>query len=417
LVPISVRRSLVGRGFCMGLGLVGAIGTALVYWLGGHLVLRGAFTVGTIVAFSTYLTRLYRPLTALINARVEFATSLVSFERVFEVLDLPVDIDDRPDAIVLEQCRGQVEFENVSFSYDTGPGTEVGLEEVERFGRRGSGSLTVTKSGERARSYRRISQKGAPEQRQVLQELVFGMQPGQLTALVGPSGAGKTTITYLVPRLYDPTAGRILLDGHDLRDIQLASLPQHIGMVTQETYLFHDTIRANLLYAKPDATQQELEEACRTANIYEFIAGLPEGYDTVVGERGYRLSGGEKQRVAIARVVLKDPRVLILDEATSHLDSESEHLIQRALERVMVGRTTLVIAHRLSTILSADQILVIDGGRLVQRGSHEVLLAQGGLYRDLYERQFSVAEPEWESTVDQVPVPEPDLARATHISP
>jgi ATP-binding cassette subfamily B protein len=243
------------------------------------------------------------------------------------------------------------------------------------------------------------------------------MQPGQLTALVGPSGAGKTTITYLVPRLYDPTKGRILLDGHDLRDIQLASLPQHIGMVTQETYLFHDTIRANLLYAKPDATQEELEAACRTANIHAFIAGLPEGYETVVGERGYRLSGGEKQRVAIARVVLKDPRVLILDEATSHLDSESEHLIQRALERVMVGRTSLVIAHRLSTILSADQILVIDEGRLVQRGTHEALLAEGGLYRDLYERQFSVARPEEESIAEQVYVSAPDLARATYRSP
>jgi ATP-binding cassette subfamily B protein len=419
---ISVRRSLVGRWFFLGLGLVGAMGTALVYWLGGHLVLRGAFTVGTIVAFSTYLTRLYRPLTALINARVEFATSLVSFERVFEVLDMPVDIDDRQPtdrchrsaAIVLERCRGQVQFEDVSFSYDAGPEAEIALEDVERFGRHGRGPA-VTKSGERAASYRRAPANGGPEgrlgQRNVLQELAFEMLPGQLTALVGPSGAGKTTITYLVPRLYDPTAGRILLDGHDLRDIQLASLPQHIGMVTQETYLFHDTIRANLLYAKPDATQDELEEACRTANIHDFIAGLPDGYETVVGERGYRLSGGEKQRVAIARVVLKDPRVLILDEATSHLDSESEHLIQRALERVMVGRTSLVIAHRLSTILSADQILVIDEGCLVQRGTHEELLAQGGLYRDLYERQFSAAAQERETSADQVSVLEADLAR------
>jgi ATP-binding cassette subfamily B protein len=388
---ISVRRSLVGRWFFMGLGLAGAVGTALVYWLGGHLVLRGAFTIGTIVAFSTYLTRLYRPLTALTNARVEFATSLVSFERVFEVLDLPVEVDDRPDAIVLEQCRGHVQFENVSFSYDASPETAVALEDVERFSRKGGGPV-VTKSGERATSYRSTSRQGDQEQRQVLQGISFEIQPGQLTALVGRSGAGKTTITYLVPRLYDPTAGRVLLDGHDLRNVQLASLSQNIGMVTQETYLFHDTIRANLLYAKPEATQEELETACRTANIHEFITGLPDGYDTIVGERGYRLSGGEKQRVAIARVVLKDPRVLILDEATSHLDSESEELIQRALERVMVGRTSLVIAHRLSTILAADQILVIDRGRLMQRGTHEALLAQGGLYRDLYERQFSVAE-------------------------
>jgi ATP-binding cassette subfamily B protein len=226
----------------------------------------------------------------------------------------------------------------------------------------------------------------------VLQAIDFEMQPGKLTALVGPSGAGKTTITYLVPRLYDPDEGAVLLDGHDLRDLALASLPAHIGMVTQETYLFHDTIRANLLYARPGATQEELEAACRTASIHDFIASLPEAYNTIVGERGYRLSGGEKQRIAIARVVLKDPRVLILDEATSHLDSENESLIQRALERVMAGRTSLVIAHRLSTILAADQILVIDQGRLVQRGTHQELLDQGGLYRDLYEKQFSAAE-------------------------
>jgi ATP-binding cassette subfamily B protein len=240
----------------------------------------------------------------------------------------------------------------------------------------------------------------------VLHEISFEMQPGQLTALVGPSGAGKTTITYLLPRLYDPLEGRVLLDGHDLRDIQLASLAQHMGMVTQETYLFHDTIRANLLYARPDATQDELEAACRAAHIHGFIASLPEGYDTIVGERGYRLSGGEKQRVAIARVVLKNPRLLILDEATSNLDSESEALIQRALEHVMAGRTSLVIAHRLSTILSADQILVIDQGRLVQRGTHEELLEQGGLYRDLYERQFAIAEKSDDAAPDHRPAPE-----------
>lgn len=387
---ISVRSSLVGRWFFLGLGLVGALGTALVYWLGGHLVLRGTFTIGTIIALSTYLTQLYRPLTALTNAQVEFATGLVSFERVFEVLDLPVELDDRADALALEQCRGHVRFRNVSFSYEADGGSAIALEEVERFTKGGS-NLTITKSGEQAKSQRSASRQAGREQRQVLQAIDFEVQPGQLTALVGPSGAGKTTITYLVPRLYDPSQGSVLLDGHDLRDIQLASLSRHVAMVTQETYLFHDTIRANLLYARPDATQEELEEACRAANIHAFIADLPDGYETIVGERGYRLSGGEKQRVAIARVVLKDPRVLILDEATSHLDSESEALIQHALERVMVGRTSLVIAHRLSTILSADQILVIDQGRVMQRGSHEALLAQGGLYRDLYDKQFSVA--------------------------
>jgi len=387
---ISVRSSLVGRWFFMGLGLVGAIGTALVYWLGGHMVLRGTFTIGTIVAFSAYLTQLYRPMTALMNAHVEFATSLVSFERVFEVLDIPVDVDDQPDAVVLGACEGHVRFENVSFSYEAAHDAVTALKDVERFSKAGS-SLVVTKSGKQVSSYGSTSRQNDQEQRPVLQMIDFEMQPGHLTALVGPSGAGKTTITYLVPRLYDPTEGRIFLDGLDLRDIQLDSLSKYIGMVTQETYLFHDTISTNLLYAKPDATQEELEEACRTANIHEFIAGLPNGYGTIVGERGYRLSGGEKQRVAIARVVLKDPRVLILDEATSHLDSESEALIQHALERVMVGRTSLVIAHRLSTILSADQILVIDQGRVVQRGTHETLLAQGGLYRDLYEKQFSVS--------------------------
>ena len=386
---ISVRRALVGRWFFMGLSLVGAVGTTLVFWIGGHLVLQGTFTIGTIVAFSTYLTRLYRPLTALTNARVEFATSMVSFERVFEVLDLPVEIDDRPGAIALGRVKGHVRFDSLSFSYigDDGDPNVAGFADVPRFGRRNN--LPVPKSGHRDGIPRvSPSQDRREEPRWALRDVSFEIQPSQLVALVGPSGAGKTTITYLLPRLYDPTEGCVTIDGHDLRDTKLTSLATNIGMVTQETYLFHDTVRANLLYAKPDATQAELEAACCAANIHAFIAGLPEGYDTIVGERGYRLSGGEKQRVAIARVVLKDPRVLILDEATSHLDSESEALIQRALERVMQGRTSLVIAHRLSTILSADLILVMDQGRLVEQGTHTQLLEQGGVYARLYHTQF-----------------------------
>lgn len=392
LRDITIRSTLVGQWFMVGIGLVGAFGTALVYWLGGHMVFRGAFTVGTIVAFSTYLAQLYRPLTALINTRVEFATGLVSFERVLEVLDIPADVADRENAIILQECEGHVRFENVFFSYDA-LDTAMGLEDVERFGRK-EGGLIVTKSGDRLTSTNHNSPLESTEKSQVLQAIDFEMLPGQLTALVGPSGAGKTTITYLVPRLYDPSEGFVSLDGYDLRDLEQDSLFQFIGMVTQENYLFHDTIRTNLLYAKPEATQVELEEACRAANIHDFIASLTNGYETIVGERGYRLSGGEKQRVAIARVILKDPRVLILDEATSHLDSESEALIQHALDRVMVGRTSLVIAHRLSTILSADQILVIDHGRIVQRGTHMALLKQGGLYQSLYERQFSSMETE-----------------------
>ncbi len=405
---VGVSQAVVSRWFFLGLSLVSAVGTALVFWLGGLLVLQGTFTIGTIVAFGAYLTQLYGPLSALTNARVEFATSMVSFERVFEVLDLPVEISDRPGAITLQQVSGRVVFENVSFSYfAAGPDGSGGaqpplrLSEVQRWDRNALDTpLSLPQRRPRADDVepdgdkeRRPTQSGEPEEqpptpRWALQDVSFVIEPGQLAALVGPSGAGKTTITYLLPRLYDPTAGRILVDGHDLRDLTLSSLSRQIGMVTQETYLFHDTIRANLLYAKPSASQAELESACRMANIHDFIAQLPEGYDTVVGERGYRLSGGEKQRLAIARVILKDPRILVLDEATSHLDSHSEVLIQTALERVMRGRTSLVIAHRLSTVLAADVILVLEHGRLVEQGTHLELLSRGGLYASLYETQF-----------------------------
>src|SRR5579884_2652092 len=416
---VGVQQALVGRWFFLGLSLVSAVGTALVFWLGGLLVLQDAFTIGTIVAFGSYLTQLYGPLSALTNARVEFATSLVSFERVFEVLDLEPDVADRPGARPLGRVRGEIRFEDVSFSYQTAQGLP------ERTApSRARAEPRSALAGERAEAGRdreallpaaparphpdgadaasvsaavladgaAPAREAAPHPRRwALRHVSFVVRPGQIAALVGPSGAGKTTLTYLLPRLYDPTEGRILIDGHDLREVTLASLTAQIGMVTQEPYLFHDTIRANLLYARPTATQAELDNACRAANIYDFIVGLPDGYDTVVGERGYRLSGGEKQRLAIARVLLKDPRILVLDEATSHLDSQSEALIQGALARAMQGRTSLVIAHRLSTILAADVILVVDGGRLVERGTHAELLGRGGLYAQLFETQFRPA--------------------------
>lgn len=402
----GIRVSFMMRWFWLTVSLISAIGTVVVFYVGGVLVLRGqGFTIGAIVAFTAYLGMLYGPLSALTNARMDLATSLVSFERVFEVLDLPIEIGERPDALRLESVQGAVRFEDVSFSYELEEdAAEAGpaLSEVERFGW-GGRDLSVPLSQEAGKLERMGAAArpgngdgaGASEDagpRWALRDITFEVQPGQLAALVGPSGAGKTTVTYLLPRLYDPTRGRILMDGYDLRDLTLDTLSAQIGMVTQETYLFNDTIRANLLYARPDATDAELEAACRAANIHQFIAGLPEGYDTVVGNRGYRLSGGEKQRVAIARVILKDPRILVLDEATSSLDSQSEALIQQALERIMQGRTSLVIAHRLSTVLAADVILVIDQGRLVERGTHAELLARGGLYAQLYETQFRHAQ-------------------------
>ena len=412
---LGVNRAVRSTIFFVLVGLVAAVGMALVYGLGGYLVIQGAFTIGTIVAFGSYLSSLYGAIQGLASAPVEFATSIVSFERVFEVIDLPVEIQDRPNAVDLKPAGGALTFENVTFKYEVRPdqllsdvkrpGQLSGVMHVLSGGPGGLGGpagpspaggpppvvLAGNGGGAVGPVLLPVGGTGAgPSQARstALDEVTFTAQPGQLVALVGPSGAGKTTLTYLIPRLYDPTSGRILIDGHDLRDVTQTSLTAQIGMVTQETHLFHDTIRTNLLYARLEATQPELEAAARADNIHDFIMGLPRGYDTVVGECGYRLSGGERQRLALARVILKDPRLLVLDEATSHLDSESEALIQDALKRVMAGRTSIVIAHRLSTILAADLILVFDRGRVVERGTHAELLALDGLYARLYETQF-----------------------------
>ncbi len=394
---IGVRRATIGRWFFMGLGVVATLGTALIYWVGGHFVLDDVITVGTIVAFAAYLTRLYGPISALSNVQVEFVQAMVSFERVFEYLDLRVEITDRPEALALDHVAGAIEFENVSFNYsqevgEAGPGVaEKTMQRSENDSqRRNTQYATPDTPHAIGNDTGEAITQSAPHVSRLwaLKEVSFRVKPGELVALVGPSGAGKTTVTYLLPRLYDPTSGRICIDGHDLRDVRLDSLAHNIGVVTQETYLLHDSIAANLRYAKLDATPAEMESVCRAANIHDFIISLPDGYDTVIGERGYRLSGGEKQRLAIARVILKDPRILILDEATAHLDSQSEALIQSALEPLFQGRTSFVIAHRLSTILAADTILALDEGRLVEQGGHQQLLDQGGLYAELYRTQF-----------------------------
>jgi len=404
---IGIRRAVIGSSFFVMLGLVSAVGTALVYGLGGWYVIQATFTIGTIVAFGSYLGQLYGALQGLASAPVDFSTSMVSFERVFEVIDLPQDIAEKDPSTMLraDEIKGNLEFDNVTFNYSVDESKL--LKDVKRYGKMEDVGAVLSLAASVAKGNgKKKDEEPALRQTQdspsdsgeadatsqarevALEGISFKAAAGQLVALVGPSGAGKTTVTYLIPRLYDPTSGVIRIDGHDVKDVTLDSLSAAIGMVTQETYLFHDTIRTNLTYARPDASPAEVEAAARAANIHNFIVDLPDGYDTIVGERGYRLSGGEKQRIALARVILKDPRILVLDEATSHLDSESESLIQDALKRVMAGRTSIVIAHRLSTILAADLILVMDRGKIVERGTHEQLLATGGLYSQLYETQF-----------------------------
>jgi len=358
---IGIRNAVIGRWFFVGLGIASAIGTALVYGVGGHLALLGpaggGIEPGLIVTFAAYIGRLYMPLTSLSNVQVEFATSLVSFERVFEYLDLPIEIAEPTEPVLLDDVRGRLAFDGVWFGYAVrDPAAAVGSADED---------LPWT-----------------------LRDVSFAAEPGQVVALVGPSGAGKSTIAYLAARLYDPLRGSVTLDGVDLRRLAPAKVAAHVTMVSQETFLLHDTVLANLRFARPDADDGAIQAACRAANIHERILQMPEGYATIVGERGYRLSGGEKQRLAVARALLCNAEVVVLDEATSHLDSENEALVQDALARVMHGRTSLVIAHRLSTVLSADLILVLEQGRVVERGRHEGLMAAQGRYQQLFETQF-----------------------------
>lgn len=340
---LNIRRAMVGRGFMVAMGLFTSLAPAIVYWYGGHRVIGGEASLGTVVATASLLGRMFQPVNQLMNINLTLISSLALFERIFDYLDLEQEIADRPGAVALTDVKGEVRFEDVTFGY----------------------------------------RKDTP----ALAGISFTIPPGKFGALVGHSGAGKTTTAYLLPRLYDVDGGRITIDGHDIRDVTLESLTASIAMVNQEPYLFHDTIRANLRYGAPNATDAEIEDACRAANIHDFIAGLPYGYDTIVGERGYRLSGGEKQRVSIARALLKDPAILVLDEATSSVDTHTERIIQEALAHLTRGRTVLAIAHRLSTILAADVILVLDHGRLVEQGTHAELLARGGVYAALYREQ------------------------------
>ncbi|NDE71819.1 MAG: ABC transporter ATP-binding protein [Actinobacteria bacterium] len=362
VADIGISIAMLNRVFFIALTSIASLATALAYGIGGHLTINKEITLGTLLAITTLLVRLYGPLTALSNVRVDVMTALVSFERVFEVLDLTPMVRDKDDAREVRSGGLDIEFRNVGFSYPKAE--QISLASLES-----------------------VAKKEMVESGEILRGISFQAPAGSLTAIVGPSGAGKTTISALIPRLYDVTSGEILIGGTDIRDLKIASLRSAIGVVTQDAHMFHDSIANNLRYAKVDATEDEMREACKAAQIWELIESLPNGFDTVVGERGHRLSGGEKQRLAIARLLLKAPRIVILDEATAHLDSENESLVQEALSRALANRTSIVIAHRLSTVRQADQILVLESGSIKERGKHDELLALGGLYSDLYQRQ------------------------------
>jgi len=382
LANLEVRQQMIGRWFFMLIGTFFSVTPAIIYLVAGYQIIQdphASITLGGIVAFTTLQSRVFFPIGQLLNVQVEIQGALALFDRIFEYLDLPIEIQDKPDASKLNpnNVSGDIVFKNVSFTYERDEPTILSsVDEKESSAKRPISPAPIA-----------ISEDDVP--RPTLNDVSFEIKPGQLAALVGPSGAGKTTITYLVPRLYDVDSGAIEIDGHNVKDIALSSLGELIGVVTQETYLFHASVRENLMYARTDATDEEMIEAAKAAAIHERIMELDDGYDTIVGERGYKLSGGEKQRMAIARVILKNPRVLILDEATSALDTHSERLIQAALEPLMKNRTTLAIAHRLSTILAANIILVVDKGEIVERGTHQELLEHNGLYAKLYNEQFS----------------------------